>query len=41
VEKLMTLSLLQKKEQVGDKGDEQKLMLPPFINSYAEQTIDP
>ena len=40
VKKLMDLSLLQFKEQAGDKK-EQKLILPPFINTYAEQTIDP
>ena len=28
------------KEQTGDKKL-QKLMLPPFINNYAEQTIEP
>ena len=36
----MDLSLLQFKEQAGEKK-EQKLILPPFINTYAEQTIDP
>lgn len=37
----MDLSLIQIKEQVGDGSGESKLTLPPFINSYAEQTIDP
>lgn len=35
IDKLMTLSLLQVKEQAGDEK-ESKLMLPPFINNYAE-----
>jgi hypothetical protein len=39
VQTLMKLSLLQEKEQAGDTN-EQKLMLPPFINNYAEQTIE-
>lgn len=41
VQRLMDLSLLQVKEQAGDKAHEKKLILPPFINTYAEQTIHP
>jgi hypothetical protein len=35
VDNLMKLSLVQIKEQAGDVK-ESKLMLPPFINTYAE-----
>jgi hypothetical protein len=40
IKTLMNLSLLQLKEQAGDRN-KSKLILPPFINNYAEQTIDP
>lgn len=29
------------KEQAGDRMNDSKVMLPPFINNYAEQTIEP
>lgn len=38
IDKLLNLSLISRKEQHNDKP---KLILPPFMVSYAEAKIDP